>query len=407
MWHDPEQRFACRDCPARCCRLPGRVTLLPEEHERLAGLPWVKERLRGLGVLFEQRKGVIQMPAVEVNRLRQCAFLDDDGLCSIHKREGVEATPLTCRTFPFGFVREPGGLRTYLSHVCPSIRDNYGEPMAGRWEEKRRELAMLEPKEMASVMTVGGVELRREDYLEWVERTAAWIEGAAHPAGGIARVMAWTEALGQRVAEAGRLPEDWRDLPPPDEVPWTGTLEPRMWRRSTRLLLGLGLLQLGYPMRLGSLCGKARLYAGVARFMAGVVRLSGAVDLMFTPGPGNWAAAARVPAPGGRRELGERVGRFTGGLLRRRNMLLRAQALEEVGFRLALAAALVSWFARIRAASRGAAEVAPEDVREGESACEYTLSYHGTLFEPGSPGRAVVEFAALYPPLRAQVLGVI
>lgn len=405
---DTDQHFACRDCPARCCRLPGRVTLLPEERKRLEGTPWVVERFRRMGVWFETRKGEDHLPAVEVNRLRQCALLDEDGLCALHKQEGVQATPLTCRTFPFGFVREPDGLRTYLSHVCPSIRDNYGEPMAARWEEKRRDLHMLEPKATASAMMLAGVKLEAEDYLVWAERVAEWIEGARHPSAGLVRAMAWTEALGQQAAKTGQLPENWCDpVETPEEVDWSGMLEPSAWRRSTRLLLGLSLLQLGYPMRLGNLSSKAQLYAGVVRFMTGAVRLSGEVDLLFTPGPADWAWAARISAPGGNRLLSARMARYVAGLLRRRNFLLRDEGLEEVLFRLALAGAVVSWFSRIRAAARGAVEVALEDVREGESACEYTLTYHGTLFEAGSPGSALVGFAALYPPLRSQVLGVI
>jgi Fe-S-cluster containining protein len=102
----PDQRFECRDCPARCCRLPWRVGLEPEEVDRYLADPWVRERAGDEGVPILER-GVL--PMREHDRKLQCVFLDDDGL---QHAEAVShaAIPRSCQAFPFGFVRGEDGV---------------------------------------------------------------------------------------------------------------------------------------------------------------------------------------------------------------------------------------------------------------------------------------------------------
>lgn len=402
--HDPGQRFACRDCPSRCCRLPARVLVQPEEQERLLALPWVRERLRVTGTAFTVVLNKLCLPVVEENRLPQCVFLDPDGLCAIHKREGMEATPLTCRIFPFGFVQEPDGLRTYLSHLCPSIRDNYGDLLAPHLEAKRA--LVPQPAQVAQHMRLGPHLLEARIFLAWADRAAAIIQSSTTAAAGLAQCAAWTDELATLAPEDAALPPHWLDHPvPPVAAPAPDV--PRLWPTSAKLLLGLLLLPLAHPMRLHMLHRGPRrllLHAGAVRFMRRMTRLAGTVDLMFTPAPASLASAADIPAPAPGSAPALLIRDYTAGLLTRRNVLLADPSLEQALFRLILAAALVSWFARIRAAARQATTLDEHDAREGISACEFVLTYHGCMLDRHPAGHALLQFLAQYPPARERLL---
>jgi|GEM_PF-5690757 len=372
---------------------------------RLQALPWVQDRLSALGASFVPRNGQWCMPVVEAERLPQCAFLDPDGLCSIHKREGVEATPLTCRTFPFGFIQEPGGLRPYLSHLCPSIRDNTGDLLTPQWESK---LAFLPPPfPLAPRMGVGLHALDTPALLRWGGQAATLLRSAPSLASGLEQLAGWTSSIAVLEASAAVQPGSWPAPPTPRPSVSAPAAE---WPGSLRLLLGLLLLPLGHPMRLHMRLhgtGRLRLYAGAAAFIRRFRRFSGSVDLMFTPGPALLEEAAAIPAPAAGTPEHSRITDFTAGLLDRRSLFLKESSLEQAVFRLALAASLVSWFARLHAAARspGAPGVVTRaDVGEGLSACEYVLTYHGCMLDSHPAGRALVQFLAAYPPAFQRLL---
>lgn len=44
-----------------------------------------------------------------------------DGLCSIHKEEGIRALPVSCRNFPRVTLRDPRGAFITLSAFCPTV----------------------------------------------------------------------------------------------------------------------------------------------------------------------------------------------------------------------------------------------------------------------------------------------
>jgi lysine-N-methylase len=380
------------------------VHVEPEERDRLLALPWVRERLRVAGTDFVVVLNKLCLPVVEKDRLPQCVFLDPDGLCAIHKREGVEATPLTCRIFPFGFVREPDGLRTFLSHLCPSIRDNYGDLLAPHLEAKRA--LVPQPVEVPQHMRLGSHLLEARIFLDWADRAAAIIQSSTSAAAGLAQCAAWTDELATLAPDDDALPPHGLDHPvPPVAAPALAV--PQSWPTSIKLLLGLLLVPLAHPMRLHRLHRGPRrlpLYAGAARFMRGMTRLVGTVDLMFMPAPASLALAADIPAPAPGSQPALLIRDYAAGLLRRRNVLLGNQSLEQSLFRLILAAALVSWFARIRAAARQAMTPDELDVREGISACEFVLTYHGCMLDSHPLGRALLQFLAQYPPTRERLL---
>jgi lysine-N-methylase len=94
------QKYACRDCPARCCTSAWGTPVTPEECERILSDDDARFRLgeRGSAIL---RAGVL--PMREKDEQLACMFLDDDMLCSLHRKHGHEFLPATCQAYPFGF----------------------------------------------------------------------------------------------------------------------------------------------------------------------------------------------------------------------------------------------------------------------------------------------------------------
>lgn len=59
-----------------------------------------------------------------------CVFLDDDGLCRIHKELGFEAKPLICRMFPLQLVPHEREAVLTLRRACPSAAADKGREVA-------------------------------------------------------------------------------------------------------------------------------------------------------------------------------------------------------------------------------------------------------------------------------------
>ena len=202
-----DQRFACRDCPARCCRVPWSIRFSEEETARYAGEPWVRERI-GDKAMKVLAGGVL--PMREHERRLQCVFLDDDMLCSMHKQFGHEYIPRSCQSFPFGFVAGKGNdVIAQLSHLCPSIRDNYGEPVAGQLKAKMEQRGAIERMSTA-MSTVSRVILQRPQYLRVVATWQELLRGDGSPAAILAglydQMLAFELALGtdsERAKDAG------------------------------------------------------------------------------------------------------------------------------------------------------------------------------------------------------------
>lgn len=378
----PDQRFECRDCPARCCRLPWRVGLEEGEIRRYLADPWVRERAGDGGVRILER-GVL--PMREQDRRLQCVFLDDDGLCSVQKRSGHAAIPRSCQAFPFGFVRgEEGALVAQLSLLCPSIRDDRGEPVAGQLEEKAQQKGDA-GRMAASMETLGGAALSRAQYLrvvkEWDDLLA--IEGS--PADALARIRDLQGAFDAALPEGAAQVTD-------DSVSaaLTGArgqeVEPLVPRRRpsflARVLFAVILSGLCYPARLrvphrAGAAASPRL-EGLRSFWCKLAWLlgMGTVDMLFTAAPLRLRRVARTE-----RFLSGAEGALVRDYLRlvlsRRQVFATGQSsLAAVLVELALATAVISHFARCRAAAEGRARVTAEDVREGISVAELRVLHH-------------------------------
>lgn len=124
----PEARFTCQQC-AGCCH-KWSVYLTPEEYDRLSNHDWASDspRLAGQPLFVEQalpaRGGP---PAVRLAKIDgTCAFLEPDGLCLIHKVQGMAAKPSPCQQYPFHFARTPDGAAATLDFACTAVLADRG-----------------------------------------------------------------------------------------------------------------------------------------------------------------------------------------------------------------------------------------------------------------------------------------
>jgi lysine-N-methylase len=378
--HEP--RFSCRECPARCCRLPWSIRLTEQDRARYLAEPFVVERAGPPGLAVIER-GVL--PSRERDGRLECVFLDDDERCSLHKRFGHAYLPRPCQAYPFGFVTDEHDVTlAQLSQLCPSIRDERGELVGEQLEPKLRERggALRLTHRMA---TLSGTLVTREQVLRVAERWDTLLASAPSLAEGLHHALEWTHLVDQALGSGGERASDElfeRALALADDRP-SAPLEPRArssWH--TRLYLAYTLGNLAYPSRL-----RAPNRAGTGGALEGLRALGnklafmlerGSVDLLFIEPRVPLARVARV----------ERVVRSAhAGLLRdylrlalaRRQLFTEPRHLLAPLLDLALAAVLASRFARCRAAAHGRASLEPLDVREGVGVAELLVLHHASL----------------------------
>ncbi len=131
FWCSKDQNYRCTECPARCCRLPWSIPVSTEEKAFLETADATAARLRERNKSFKKnKKGNYVLPFYEHDKFLQCVFLDTDGLCLVQKTFGHDKLPWICQAYPFDFITDDSGdIKVCLSKVCPSIRDNYGDPI--------------------------------------------------------------------------------------------------------------------------------------------------------------------------------------------------------------------------------------------------------------------------------------
>lgn len=99
--------FHCRQCGA-CCRVPGRVRLLPGEENALAqclGLDVLDFTAR-YAVLAPDRRGLLLLDKPDGS----CILLDKAGRCRVHA-----VKPQQCRDFPFTWQNADSAA------ICPAL----------------------------------------------------------------------------------------------------------------------------------------------------------------------------------------------------------------------------------------------------------------------------------------------
>lgn len=381
-----DQRFECRDCPARCCRLPWAIKFSSEEVDRYLAEPWVQERaqVEGLNVLA---RGIL--PMREHERRLQCIFLDDDQMCGMQKQFGHSYIPRACQAFPFGFMHnEKGEVVAQLSQLCPSIRENYGKPVDKQLKLKVKQKGDIE-RMTTAMSSLGRVLLSQNQYLQVARAWAAELRKDLSPTDILAhlydRMMVFDQALptgSERVANKAiesALERSKDTLLEP--------LEP-LARPSfhARALYSYLLGNLCYPARVrqphrvfggGGLQGVRALFGKWAW-----LRQRGTVDMLFVEEPFRLQRVGAV-----KRFLDQPTGAQIRDYLlltiQRRQLFATPRYIHDPIIDMSLATVLISRFARCKAAADGRNTVTPADVREGISVAELVLVSHVALADEG------------------------
>ncbi|XYH98111.1 YkgJ family cysteine cluster protein [Sorangium sp. So ce1128] len=384
----PNQKFECRDCPARCCRLPWNIRFSNDDARRYLEEPWVRERAGEEGALVIAR-GVL--PMREKDRRLQCVFLDDDMLCSMQKRFGHEYIPKSCQAFPFGFVRdEKDVVVAQLSQLCPSIRENYGKPVDRQLKAKLQQRGDTERMSKA-LATLGGVILAQPQYLRAVRHWEDELAADGSPAETLARLYDWTAAFE-------------RALPPGAERATDASIEAALGQASAGELAPLAprkkasfYARVLFAYLLGNLCYPSRVREAHRVEKASWTQLQalrsfgnkvawmlerGTVDMLFIPEPFKLQRVRTVDRFLAGDE-GTIVKDYLRLVLQRRHIFSAPRHLLAAVLDLALATVVISRFARCRAAANGRVKVSLEDVREGISVAELVLLSHAALSEQG------------------------
>jgi lysine-N-methylase len=150
-----------------CCQ-EYRVTLSPDEVERIEKQGWTAEELGGL-TPFKQ-VGWPWNRQVQLNHHEdgRCAFLSAEGRCRIHERFGYETKPLPCRLFPFVLVPAGDHWRVGLRFACPSAAANKGRALPEHMHDLRIFAEGLAEREHLQPMADGA--LTRPPYVEGAGR---------------------------------------------------------------------------------------------------------------------------------------------------------------------------------------------------------------------------------------------
>lgn len=375
--------FACRDCPARCCRLPWGIRFGEEERARYLAEPFVIERAgpAGLAVL-----GRGLLPTRMEDRRLQCVFLDEDELCSLQKRFGHAYLPRPCQAFPFGFVSSEDDVAlAQLSQLCPSIRDDRGEPvgpeLAAKLEQRGGATRMSQ-----RLATRAGVMLTRPQFLRVAERWSETLAEDGSPAVLLARLVDWSVAFEEHLVGGEHATDAAVEaaLRAADgSSPAAFAPRPRSSYHA-RLMLAFLLGNLCFPSRLRQ---PNRVTPPV--FLEGARALAnklvwllerGSVDLLFLPKPVALGRVRRVPRfLGG--EHGGLVRDYLRLVLARRQIFSEPRHLLAALLDLCVGTLLVSRFARCRAVAFGRAAVDASDVREGIGVAELLLLHHAAMSE--------------------------
>ncbi len=219
-----------------CCRLYGTVMLSPVELRRVQTVlpdwrvgPVPPERW-GMPVRGSEPGPIL----ASVARDGACGFLQDDGLCAVHRAGGAEAKPFGCRAFPRIYVDDGVAVHVSVKPECPCVL----EPKEGD-AEPVIDPAYTDAESLPSLVVVDvlpdSLELHRG---RWIDRASVrrWFSQIAQrPAPRDPAATAW--ALADRIGAEG-LPEPddeaWSAGPPPVDVvrPWISALHRRALARA-------------------------------------------------------------------------------------------------------------------------------------------------------------------------------
>jgi lysine-N-methylase len=119
-----DEKWDCQQC-GFCCR-GSIVPLSKEDEERLRNQNWEEEPEYKTSRFMVPHRGAASSFRLAHRDDGTCVFLNEDGLCRIHVKFGLEAKPTTCRMFPMQLIpHEKHAVLTYR-RACPSAGADQG-----------------------------------------------------------------------------------------------------------------------------------------------------------------------------------------------------------------------------------------------------------------------------------------
>lgn len=375
--------------------MPWKVLVTEEEKNRFEAEEWIRQRFAAHGVEMEKvGEALYRLPALERNRRMECIFLDEDGLCSQVKRHGREFWSRTCKTFPFDFIETADGeVQVSLSHHCPAIRDNYGQPLEAQLNGYFTDSGSKSSR-IAETMQLGGMtQLRREQYLRLVTLWREQLAAAPSLPQGLLTSYDFTQALAVVLMDKSE-PSDAEFTAAVEQVQRDFKSEPLPQQPPTflaRLLLSISLSRLSHPLwtyahqpQRNKLRSAYMAYRNTIRLLKG----RGEIDLLLLPKAFELEQAAAITPVLSNPELEVRARRFFDEVLRRGNLFLRSRNMNQALLDLFLGLAIMLRVTRYRAAASGRTAPDLSDLGEGISYAECLVLFHVSR----QPPPQVVEF---------------
>jgi len=171
----PNQRYSCHGCGS-CCR-DFSVQLRDADVRRIEQQRWQSElgfdpvvQFRGQRYLRQRADGA-------------CVFLQEDGKCRIHARDGFAEKPLACQMFPYTLSPDAHVSRLGVSFACGSVTANRGDPLRGQEVEALRIALRGIPESLAvtpNAPLAKGLRSQPGELEALERRVVRWID-SAHP----------------------------------------------------------------------------------------------------------------------------------------------------------------------------------------------------------------------------------
>jgi lysine-N-methylase len=127
------ERWSCHQCGV-CCR-GSIVPLSNEDMARLIEQGWhARPEFQHVQTTVPYPGGGRQLGKRADG---SCVFLQDDGLCLIHKELGFDAKPLICRMFPLQLIPHEKDAVLTLRRACPSAAADKGQQLGEQLKDAR------------------------------------------------------------------------------------------------------------------------------------------------------------------------------------------------------------------------------------------------------------------------------
>lgn len=129
------QRFDCHQCGYCCRHLVVNVTA--EDRRRIVEAGW-SERMPDVRFFESYRLLGRRFHRLAHRSNGGCVFLGQDGLCRLHAETGSETKPLACRMYPFAPTPGADAVHLDLRADCPSVANNKGRSLSCHHSEITR-----------------------------------------------------------------------------------------------------------------------------------------------------------------------------------------------------------------------------------------------------------------------------